>query len=169
MMKYFFLIFVLSLIIIPAYADIENPKAVTDINVRIVQSGSLQINGKINYANLTIYIPQDTESVDITGADWSYIYDDFENRIVMLEWDNPSGNIEYKITSTVSNKAKYLSTEERIGNNDFYLQETESIEFSPAVRELAYPYEKTLSNVAYLADRFAVADSDEIPWLRVAR
>ena len=130
--------------------DLENPKSAEEITVKLIQSGTLIPTGHINYANITLYIPQNLESIDVAGADsWKYIYDDFGNKLLLLEWNNFDSNKNYRIESIVKNSATH-TTEKSIGTDDRYTKETSTIIFNDDIRKAAYPYEKTLKKAAEL-------------------
>ncbi|MFH0949021.1 MAG: transglutaminase-like domain-containing protein [Candidatus Aenigmatarchaeota archaeon] len=131
---------------------IDNPKSVSEVTLDIVQSGSLYVNGRIDRANLTLFVLQQGEiDVSADGANWRYITDAFGNRLVLIEWSKPSGTIEYSITTQLKNIATYLGNEKSLGNDPKYLAETDSIIFSSEIRKTAYPYERTLKKAAELA------------------
>jgi len=64
------IIIIMILFVNVAFAiDLENPKSAEEITVKLIQSGTLIPTGHINYANITLYIPQNLESIDVAGAD----------------------------------------------------------------------------------------------------
>ena len=131
-----------------------NAKSIESITAKITQSGSLIITGSMESANLSIFIPQEgVQSIDVTGADrWGYFYDEFNNKKILLEWIRPTGTVNYKIETNVKNNAKHLPAGNyKIGNNQQYLKETDTIVITDKIREIAYPYEKTLEGIAEMA------------------
>jgi hypothetical protein len=170
-MNYRFLavVFICLIVITPVYADeirptsritqttqqaleIENPKAVTEFVVNVIQSGSISVTGSMKKANLSVYVPQDATSITVsTEGTWSLVQDKFGNRLVLFEWTNPKGIIDYIIESVVNNRAKILSTEKALGSDITYLGETETILFSKEISEAAFPFDKTMKRVAEMS------------------
>ncbi len=128
---------------------IINPKQVTEATFRIVQSGTLEISGSIRNANITLHIPQDSESVKVVAEKYSFISDQYGNKLVFLEWANPSGAVSYRIDTVVKNGAFYAADKAISVAKDFTGENSQMV-FTPALRELAFPYEKSLERVAEL-------------------
>ncbi|MFC2143646.1 transglutaminase family protein, partial [Candidatus Aenigmatarchaeota archaeon] len=139
--------------------EIENPKAVTEMDVEIVQSGTLTITGDVNKINITLYIPQESvKNLDVSSNvnyEWSYVFDAFGNRQVLFEWDNVNDQqIEYSVVSLIESKGKHTFRNKRIldgPEHEIYLAETEDILFSTEIKELAFPFERTLKRAADLS------------------
>ncbi|MBI2970820.1 MAG: hypothetical protein HYY37_00195 [Candidatus Aenigmarchaeota archaeon] len=131
-----------------------NPKQVSEATIDFVLSGSLAVDGDIDSANLTLYVPQDgVTSFQVTGADgWSYITDAYGNRLLLLEWNKPSGTEQYRAAITVHNRAQYLSAGKPLADAPQYLRENGQVEFTDELREMAYPYERTLEKAAELTE-----------------
>ena len=88
---------ILLLLSSTALAEDLNPKSIGQMKVKIVQSGTLEIAGNIQYANLTMYIPQENvESIDISPGSFKYVYDDYGNKMVMFEWLEDAKTPEFK-------------------------------------------------------------------------
>jgi transglutaminase-like putative cysteine protease len=134
------------------FASDINPKSVESLQLKITQSGVLNVIGPVSHANLTVYIPQEgIENISVDADSWSIVRDEFGNRILLLEWDNPSGMINYNVETVVKNYAKHLySRDSGIGNDPLYLKETDSILFTDDIRKIAYPFEKSLEKAAEL-------------------
>lgn len=169
-MKFACIIFIV-LLIIPVYAqedirptsritgtvqnsvEIKNPKAVSEMDIKMIQSGSLEITGSISKANLSVYVPKEfvsSRTVTAPEATWKIISDNFGNNIIFFEWSNPSGVAAYRIESIINSKAKHLPSKKNIGSDAKYLNETKSILFSSEIRTYAFPFEKTLDRTAEL-------------------
>jgi hypothetical protein len=135
-----------------AFALDANPKSLDYLKLRVIQGGSLDVTGSINVMNLTVYIPQEgVESMDVSADSWRIITDDFGNKVLLLEWEKPRGRIEYMVETVVNSNAKHLYGKyDSIGNDPSYLRETDTIVFNDDIRELAYPFEKSLEKAAEL-------------------
>jgi len=131
-----------------------NPKAVESLQLKIAQSGTMDIIGSISSMNLTMYIPQEgIESISVEAGSWTFIRDEFDNRLLLLKWDNPSGRVHYRVETVVKSNAKHLYSSDYskgIGNDFLYLKETNSIVFNNDIRKLAYPFELSLEKAASL-------------------
>lgn len=127
-----------------------NPKQVAEARFRIALSGSLSAEGNIDYANLTLGIPQEgVEDVKVTADSWRYVNDDFGNRLVLMEWKNPRGVIQYRVETIATNKARETQ-EKPIASNPSYLKENDQIRFTPALRSMAFPFERSMRRAAEL-------------------
>lgn len=137
-----------------AHAEQLNAKTLDSVDLEIVQSGSLLMTGFTNFANLSYYIPQEgVQDVKVTAdgdMTWKYTNDAFGNRLILIEWTKLSGLVNYKIEMTVQNTAKHVYGEKQIGTNDLYLKPTRYIVMNDQIRQLAFPYEKTLKHAADL-------------------
>jgi len=130
--------------------NLDNPKSAEEITLKLIQSGNLIPSGHVSQANITLYIPQTIESMNITGVDsWKYIYDEFGNKMILLEWNNFDSTRNYRLESIVKNSATH-TTEKSIGSDERYTRETSTIIFNDDIRKAAYPYEKTLKKAAEL-------------------
>ncbi len=128
-----------------------NPKSISDIEVKIVKSGTISVTGLVDTLNLSLYIPQEgIKSISISPDSWNYKQDVFGNKMVVINWKNPHSLLEYKIEMIVENSAKQITQNEPIKEDPLYLKETSSIDFNDAIRKFAYPYEKTLDRAADL-------------------
>jgi hypothetical protein len=135
---------------LPVFA--ENPKLYESIRVKITQSGMIIANDVINL-NMTTFIPQEnTESINVftDGGEWRYIYDEFGNKKISMEWKKPGNVINYKIETIVQNSAEHAYNDKKIGNDQNYVTETKHVILSDEIRKISYPYEKTLRKVAEL-------------------
>jgi hypothetical protein len=131
--------------------EIPEPKGTETLDINITQSGRLVVNGDIRSASLSLYIPQEgVKSVTVTPDTWDYRYDSFGNRIVVITWQNPMGNINYSVETNVEGRARHVFAESPIGENTAYLNETYMTIITDDIREKAYPYEKSLRGVAEL-------------------
>lgn len=148
-MKFKLLIGIALLLISYTASAQFNPKSADVMTIKITQSGSILTSGYVDYVNLTINVPQDNiESTSIWPDNWKYIYDQYGNKLVVFEWKKPTGIVNYKIETIVNNKARHLYAEKPIGYNSTYITETPEIVINDRIRELAYPYERSLSGVA---------------------
>ncbi|MCX6815235.1 MAG: transglutaminase-like domain-containing protein [Candidatus Aenigmarchaeota archaeon] len=138
-----------------AHADF-NSKAVDDITLKITKAGQLQIEGSVQRANLTLYVPQEgIQNLDITSNEdmqWRYSNDTLGNKVIILGWPSPYGIVNYKAEITVKNSAKYVNPSSEIGYDKKYLGQSDSIIITDDIRKAAYPYEKTWDNVARLTE-----------------
>lgn len=151
-MRFWFLpIIMILLLALPACAADFNPKSITEIEVSIIKSGTIDATGIIDTLNLSLYLPQDgIKSIKVSPDTWSYGQDEFGNKMIVISWERPSGKLSYRLEMDVENSASYLYEKKQIGSNPFYLKETEKIVFSDDIRKFAYPYDKTLDRVAEL-------------------
>lgn len=135
-----------------AHAADINPKSVDSITARVVQSGSITINGRITTLNLTLYIPQDgIQSISVYSDNWKYAQDSFGNRQVVIEWSEPEGVLLYRIETTVKNSASYLYSDSNTGYDEAFLKETPQIVFNDEMRKIAYPYERSMKRAVELS------------------
>lgn len=151
LMRFKFLSIMLILLLISPACAALNPKSITDMTVKITRSGTIDITGDVDTLNLSLYIPQQgIKSITVIPNSWNYKQDIFGNNMIVMNWKNPSGVLDYRVEMTVENSAKQLAQKMPIGNDTSYLKETDSIVFDDAIRKFAYPYEKTLDKVAEL-------------------
>ena len=135
---------------------IDNPKAVSQMNVRVIQSGTLTPQGIIKKTNLTLHIPQDgVELFQVTfdpenAGSWTKKNDSFGNTVLLLEFAEIARPVRYRVESVVTNRATRFYNTATIVDDSRYLQETESVVVTPEIRELAYPYQKTIEKAADL-------------------
>lgn len=153
-MKKILLIIALILFAFAANAQPLNAKTFDYVKLKIVQSGTLAVNGNVEMANLSYYIPQEGVLGVAVTADgdmsWRYTDDQLGNRLILLEWKKPKGLISYNIQITVENNAKHLFSDKQVGTNDFYLQQTSQIVIDDNIRQFAFPYEKSMKRAAEL-------------------
>lgn len=128
-----------------------NPKQITEASFKIVQSGILEISGDIANANITMHVPQDAESVKIEAERYDFVSDKYGNRLVLLSWKNPKGRIEYSIESIVKSRAFYAGEKGISGTKDF-TAENSQMAFTAALREVAFPYERSMERAAELTE-----------------
>lgn len=137
----------LFLIALSSMSFAINPDAVDSINVKIKRSGSLEPMGSISSASLMLYMPQGgVKSIDVNGAEWSYGYDEFGNKIINLTWKTINEEVFYTIDIEADNAARHLYSEKAIGSNLNYVNDT-----LPKIKEMAYPYEKSLKKITELS------------------
>jgi len=144
---------IIALLIITTAVQAQlNPKSIEEMTVVIKLDGTLSIIGTIERANISLHIPQEgIENVVVSGVDtWSYINDALGNRLLLLEWKNPSGTIDYGVEITVKSRAKHFTSLSDIGSDPEYLKETATIFFDDDIRKMAFPYEKSWERVAQL-------------------
>lgn len=157
MKKYFVFAGILTLLLLSAPALAEdseglNPKSIESMRVRIVQAGSLDVQGYIESAELKLYIPQEgLEDIGVSPENWEYGEDEFGNRMVVFRWENPSGSADYRIETLVRGSARHLRGEKPLALWEGFLNETGLVVINPEISKIAYPYEKTLRGLAELA------------------
>ncbi len=153
MMRKILVIFALVLISAAANAQLT-AKTIETVGLNIVQSGTLNVIGNVQSANLSYYIPQEgLRSISATAdgdMSWRYIFDPFGNKQVLLEWRKPAGTISYRIEMVVENKAKHTYADKAVGTNELYLKETESIQIDDNIMQFAFPFEKSMKRAAEL-------------------
>ncbi len=155
--KKIFLIFfiVLNIIVIQVYA-IENPKNVDYIKLKIIKSGKLVPSGRISYANLSLQIPQNRNSIEVkiypenVKSSHQIIKDMYGNDILLIKIDSFDKTVSYRVETIVENHAFSFYSSAGIGHNSTFLRQTDKIIFSNEMVNFAYPFEKTLKNVAAL-------------------
>lgn len=152
MRKILFAIFIFLLFSLVANAQL-NAKTMDYVKIKIIQGGTLTAEN-VEIANLSYYIPQqgvlDIRVVADGSPSWRYIFDSFGNKLVLMEWKKPAGTINYRIELTVENSAKHTLTDKAVGTDDFYLKETGLIKIDDAVRQAAFPFEKSMKRAAEL-------------------
>lgn len=154
LMRIIFITIIFLLLAFSVNAQEINPKTLERVELKIVQSGTLQVSRYVQSANLSYYIPQEgVKSINVSAdgdMTWRYTYDEFNNKLILLEWKKPSGTITYSIELIVENTAKHTYTEKPVGTDPFYLKETKYVQINDAIRELAFPYEKSMKRAAEL-------------------
>lgn len=154
------LLFALTSLIFLPYSFAQdadfNPKSVDSITMKITQSGTLEVTGDVQRANLTLYIPQEgLQSLNVASnsqMSWKYSADAYGNRVVVMEFVDPSGTVTYSLESVVNSRAKFVNPTSDIDYDTRYLNQTKSIVITDEIKKLAYPYERTWDNVAYLTE-----------------
>jgi hypothetical protein len=150
----------LILMISVSYADFRqdtkstevklNPKQITEATFRIVKSGTLEISGDMKNATLTMAIPQVFESIKISAESYKIVEDKNKNSVVKMTWKNPKGSVDYSVEVVVKNYALYTN-EKGIRNTNDYTKESSQLAFTPALREVAFPFERSMKKAAELA------------------
>jgi transglutaminase-like putative cysteine protease len=116
----------------PAFADITNPQMVSSMTAQVIESGLIDVSGSVNSISLNLSVPQEDQYQSIDGFSVSYngamcdgscshgfVYDEFGNRLLNIEWKNPQEDISFEVRSIVSVSRRY-STDVR-ENRDFLL------------------------------------------------
>lgn len=151
-MKKIFAFVFLTFMIFTANAQL-NAKTIDYVKLDIVQSGTLRVTGFAQTANLSYYIPQEgVQDVKVTAdgdITWKYIFDEFGNKLILVEWTKLTGIVNYRIELVVENSAKH-SSDKPVGTNDFYLKETNYIKINDDIRQFAFPFEKSMKRAAEL-------------------
>lgn len=151
-MKKAFLI--MLLLAAAANAEVLNAKAVDNLHVKITYSGTLDVLAPSQEASLSYYIPQEgVEDIQVTadGAfSWREMNDSFGNRLVLMKWSHPAGRVNYQMDITVRNSAKQFFSDTPIGTDNDYLVQTNYTRIDDNIRQMAYPYEKSLKRAAEL-------------------
>jgi hypothetical protein len=143
---------IVALLLLTAIANAQNPKAMEEMTAVINLGGTLAVSGSIEKANLSLHIPQEgVENIVVSGVNsWDYINDKFGNKLLLLEWENPTGLVNYDVKVTVKNRAKHFSSLGDIGNDPQYLKETATIVITDDIRKMAFPYERSWQRIAEL-------------------
>lgn len=129
---------------------ILNPKQVSEATFKIVQSGTLRVAGNVNAINLTLNIPQEgVLNISVDADDWKYVNDEFGNKILVLQWKNPSAETSYKTEIIVKNRA-HFQNEKPVATAPEYLKENEQVKFTPEIAKAAFPFERTVKRAAEL-------------------
>lgn len=132
----------------------ENPRAYKSLKVKLTQSGSMHAI-EIAKMNISILIPQENVadiSVHAPGAEWEYIHDDFGNRLVFIEWENPEEYIGYRIETIVDNVVKPVHDQGLISYDPTFVEETDYIVIDGQIQKIAYAYENSLEGVFELTE-----------------
>jgi len=132
----------------------DNPRAYDSIKVKLTQSGQM-VTKDIRNLNISLYIPQENViSIVVTaeGANWGYIYDEYDNKIVFIEWEDADSIVTYKIETTVQNVVKPMYTEKPIGYDPVFVKGTDYIIIDDEIQKIAYPYENSLEGVSKLTE-----------------
>jgi hypothetical protein len=126
-----------------------NSDAIYSMRLNMILSGSIVPAGNTDHASLMLYIPQEgIRSLQVSGPNWSYAYDEFGNIILNLTWRNINSRTDYSIAIVLENTAKHLYNERPVGSSSAYLGGN----ISAAAMALAQPYEKSLKKAALLAE-----------------
>jgi transglutaminase-like putative cysteine protease len=120
------LLLLIILLSSPALADITNPQIVSKMKVEITETGSIELSGNVNTIDLNLSIPQEDsyqkiESFEVLdnygvcsdSCSYKFVYDKFGNKLLSINWKNPSNNINFKAEATVTVN-KRDSTEKKI-------------------------------------------------------
>jgi hypothetical protein len=110
----------------PAFAEIANPQLIDKMQVEIIEYGSIEVSGKVNEIQLNLSIPQEdlyqkidnfevSDSKGLCSGECSYkfVFDKFGNKILNVNWKNPSEDTDFSVKSIVSVNRRY-STEKKI-------------------------------------------------------
>jgi len=147
----------------PALADITNPQLVNKMQAEINEFGSIEVSGNINNIQLNLSIPQEDsyqkiESFEVSdnygacsnSCSYSLVYDNFGNKILSINWENPSSNINFKITSVVSVNRRYSVDKKMFPE---FLKPTSLVQSTdPEIADIAYKARGTdFERVSYLS------------------
>jgi hypothetical protein len=123
----FLIILVLST---PAFADITNPQLVNKMRAEITEIGSIGVSGNVNNVDLNLSIPQEDsyqkiESFEVSDSNglcsgscsYKFIYDKFGNKLLSINWKNPTNDINFRVKSVVSINRRY--SVEKKANQEF--------------------------------------------------
>ena len=131
--------------------DTINPKRITEAVFHILKSGTIKVSGGLASANLTISVPQKgIESLKVIADKWKFINDSNGNTVLLLEWGNSAGDLKYSVDMSIRNSAVYTPMK-KIGSGDSYLKANSQITFNDKMRDVAFPYSKSLEKAAELA------------------
>lgn len=127
-----------------------NPKQVTEANFKIIKSGTLEVTGNILNASLLLHLPQKgIELFNVEAENFEFINDEYGNRLILLTWKNPKSKINYKVETFVKSEAFFTEDKSLINTKEF-TNENSQMTFTPAFREIAFPFENNLEKVAKL-------------------
>jgi len=157
------LLLMVVLLSTPALADITNPQLVNKMRAEITEFGSIEVSGNINSIDLNLSIPQEDpyqriESLEVSdnrgvcsgSCSYKFIYDNFGNKILNINWKSPTENIEFKLKGVVFVDRR-VSTEKKTFQEFLkptsLVQSTDSEIASIASKARGTDFEK----VAYLA------------------
>ena len=101
---------------------INNAKEIDSMKAMITQEGSFRVIGSIDYANITVYIPQIGKSINVSAKNWSLIKDSYENTMVLMQWHRPIGTINYSVSTIVENTATNISLKYPVGFSSKYIK-----------------------------------------------
>ena len=102
-------VFLLSLIVLSSlvYADV-NTRSIVSLDAELTISGNIGTTGNLHDMSLKVYIPQNGYSnVRVTPNTWRYTQDNLGNKMIMINWDNPSTSEAYEIKMDVHNDAEF--------------------------------------------------------------
>jgi transglutaminase-like putative cysteine protease len=110
----------------PAFADITNPQLIDKMQVEIKEFGSIEVSGNVNNIQLNLSIPQEDiyqkiDSFEVSDSyglcantcSYKFVSDKFGNKVLSVNWKNPSKYIDFSVKSVVSVNRRY-STEKKI-------------------------------------------------------
>lgn len=110
----------------PAFAEITNPQLIDKMQVEITEFGSIEVSGNVNEIQLNLSIPQEDiyqkidnfEVSDSNGlcsgkCSYKFVLDKFGNKILNVNWKNPSEDIDFEVKAIVSVSRRY-STEKKM-------------------------------------------------------
>ena len=109
----------------PAFAEITNPQLIDKMQAEITEFGSIDVSGNVNEIQLNLSIPQediyqkidnfevsDGNGICSNKCSYKFVFDKFGNKILNINWKNPSKDINFSVKSIVSVNRRY-STEKK--------------------------------------------------------
>ena len=106
----------------PVLADIKNPQLIDNMRAEITETGTIEVSGSVSNVQLNVSIPQEDsyqkiesfEVSDNNGActnlcSYSFVYDDYGNKMLSINWENVNSDLNFKIKSTVNISRRYLA------------------------------------------------------------
>lgn len=146
----------------PAFADITNPQLIDKMQVEITEFGSIQVSGNVNNIQLNLSIPQediyqkidrfevsDNYGLCVNTCSYKFVFDKFGNKVLSVNWKNPSKDIDFSVKSVVSVNRRY-STEKKIYTD--FLKPTNLVQ-------------STDSEIANIASKARGSDFEKVAYL----
>ncbi len=146
------MLFIFFLAVNIAFAASKN---VEKFDVEFVKSGTLYVSGAVRDIDLELYIPQKgLESMEVFPDNYEQIRDEYDNTMIRIHWDNPSGIEKYRVKFSIKNEAKHFRDTEFMGywyqHLEKALEETPLTRQTDEMRQLAYADETDLEKLVRL-------------------
>jgi len=154
MSRWIFPVVLLSFVLNLSFVVADDAKSFEMLDVELVKSGVLIINGSVREVNLFLYVPQESlESMQVTPSDWTYVKDKFGNRMVKIHWTDHAEVEKYEVRMHVVNYAKHYEDlkEEKWELENETKKQTNLTSANEEIMELAYGNETILEKAVRLS------------------
>lgn len=158
MRKSYYLLAVTFLFVVlatPAAVMALNPKSIDYMDVEITESGTLAPTAEMQEITLELYLPINYTDLQVQAESYEIKTDYLGNKLIELKWTNTNQPIDYAVRTHVRNYAKHFTSSslQAAANADvIYTEQGNGVEFTNDVKEAAFPYKRSLDNIAQLTE-----------------